>query len=545
MTTLNGVFDIAKTALLAHQKSLNVTSHNIANANTAGYTRQRVVLETMTPVNFGGQFFGTGVDVKSVERVYDSFQTIQLRDASSGLSRFETRGQHLSGLESILNDFDGAGLSSRLDAFFNTAADVAANPSSYGERAALLSNARVLADTFNHAASNFEQNLSGVNSEIVHKVDKINGLASRIADFNGQISAVELSGTSANDLRDQRDLLLEELAGFVDINVTENDIGQVDVYVGGSFLVAANKTASLTVLPDSRDTDTPRLMLNGGTINDRITGGSLKGDLEGIEYYKDARDRINLLSASLVKEVNLQHEQGWGLDGSTGEDFFTPLSVYSNADSANAGGATISGGAVTDLNALTLDDYEIRFSGPGAYSVVNTANDSVVTSGAYNSGGAITFDGLSVVITDSPKTPQAGDRFIVSSTRRAASEMGVALTDPKKVAASGTSTGLPGDNTNALAIADLREASAAGNTTFSQYYNSIVTDLGTAARDAKINYEAQSKFTQELRAAKEAVSGVSIEEEAINLVKLQRAYEAAAKVMSTVDQMMDTILRLR
>jgi flagellar hook-associated protein 1 FlgK len=545
MTTLNGVFDIAKTALLAHQKSLNVTSHNIANANTAGYTRQRVVLETMTPVNFGGQFFGTGVDVKSVERVYDSFQTIQLRDASSGLSRFETRGQHLAGLESILNDFDGAGLSSRLDAFFNTAADVAANPSSYGERAALLSNARVLADTFNHAASNFEQNLSGVNSEIAHKVDEINGLASRIADFNGQISAVELSGTSANDLRDQRDLLLEELAGFVDINVTENDIGQVDVYVGGSFLVAANKTATLTVQPDSRDSDTPRLMLNGGTINDRITGGSLKGDLEGIEYYKDARERINLLSASLVKEVNLQHGQGWGLDGSTGEDFFTPLSVYSNADSANAGGATISGGTVTDLNALTLDDYEIRFSGPGAYSVVNTASDSVVTSGAYTSGGAITFDGLSVVITDSPKTPQAGDRFIVSSTRRAASEMGVALTDPKKYAASGTSTGLPGDNTNAMAIADLREASAAGNTTFSQFYSSIVTDLGTAARDAKINYDAQSKFTQELRAAKEAVSGVSIEEEAINLVKLQRAYEAAAKVMSTVDQMMDTILRLR
>lgn len=545
MTTLNGVFDIAKTALLAHQKSLNVTSHNIANANTAGYTRQRVVLETMTPVNYGGQFFGTGVDVKSVERVYDSFQTIQLRDASSGLSRFETKGQHLAGLESILNDFDGAGLSSRLDAFFNTAADVAANPSSYGERAALLSNARVLADTFNHAASNFEQNLSGVNSEIEHKVDEINGLASRIADFNGQISAVELSGTSANDLRDQRDLLLEELAGFVDINVTENDIGQVDVYVGGSFLVAANKTAPLTVQPDSRDPDTPRLMLNGGTINDRITGGSLKGDLEGIEYYKDARERINFLSASLVKEVNLQHAQGWGLDGSTGEDFFTPLSVYSNADSANIGGATISGGTVTDLNALTLDDYEIRFSGPGTYSVVNTGTDSVVTSGAYTSGNAITFDGLSVVITDSPKTPQAGDRFIVSATRRAASEMEVALTDPRKVAASGTSTGLPGDNTNALAIADLREASAAGNTTFSQFYNNIVTDLGTAARDAKTNYDAQSKFTQELRAAKEAVSGVSIEEEAINLVKLQRAYEAAAKVMSTVDQMMDTILRLR
>ena len=133
----------------------------------------------------------------------------------------------------------------------------------------------------------------------------------------------------------------------------------------------------------------------------------------------------------------------------------------------------------------------------------------------------------------------------MSATRNAAFEMTVDLTDPRKIAASGTSTGLPGDNTNALAIAELKDGSFTGNTTFSQFYNSIVTDLGTAGRDAKINYDAQGKFTQELRAAKEAVSGVSIEEEAINLVKLQRAYEAAAKVLSTVDQMMDTILRLR
>src|SRR4030067_2028906 len=98
MSTLNAVFDIAKTALQANQKAINVTSHNIANANTAGYTRQRVVLETMNPVNFGGQFFGTGVEVAAVERVYDSYQSKQLLDAQPGLSRFEARGGHLARL---------------------------------------------------------------------------------------------------------------------------------------------------------------------------------------------------------------------------------------------------------------------------------------------------------------------------------------------------------------------------------------------------------------------------------------------------------------
>ena len=545
MSTINAVFDIAKTALLASQKAINVTSHNIANANTEGYTRQRAVLETKNPVNFGGLFFGTGVDVAGVERIYDSYQTIQLRDASSGLARFETRGSHLAALESILNDFDGSGLSTRLDAFFNSVNDVAANPSSYGERAALLSNARVLTDTFNMAATNISRDLVSINSQIEHKVDAINGLAARIAGFNGQISTIELSGTSANDLRDKRDLLLEELAGIVDINVTENDTGQVDVYIGGSFIVAANKTSELTTAADPRDPDSLSLMLNGGTINNRISGGSLKGDLEGIAQYKDARDRVNLLSASIVKEVNLAHSAGYGLDGSTGADFFSPLSVYANANSANTGGAAITTGTVTGLSALTLDDYEIRFSGPGAYNVVNLETDAVVTGGAYTSGSAITFDGLSVVISHGSKTPQAGDRFVVSATRNAAIEMGVEVTDPRKIAASATLAGLPGDNVNAMAMADLREAVSLEGATFGQFYNRIVTDIGTAGNDARINYEAQNNFTQELRAAREAVSGVSIEEEAINLVKLQRAYEAAAKVMSTVDQMMETILRLR
>lgn len=545
MPTLNAVFDTAKRALMANQKAISVTSHNIANANTPGYTRQRTVLETTNPLMYGGQFFGTGVDVASVERVYDSFQTMQLREATSNLSRFETKGQHLTALESILNDFDGAGLASRLDAFFNSASDVAANPSSYGERAAMLSNARVLSDTFNLASTNLSHALSGVNTDIEHKVVEINGLATRIADLNQQISSVEITGTAANDLRDQRDMLLEELSGLVDVGVTENDIGQVDVYLGGSFIVAGASTATLTVEAGNADPNIPILRLNSGQVNDRINGGSLKGELDGIDYLVDVRGMIDLLSASITREVNILHAQGYGLDGSTSQDFFSPFAVYTNANSANTGGAVITGGTVTDMNALTLDDYEVRFSAPGTYNIVNLGTDMVVSSGAYTSGTPIVFDGLSVTITNSPKTPQAGDRFLVSSTRDAAANMGVEITDPRKIAASGTLAGIPGDNTNALAIEGLKDATTIDNTSFSKYYSRIVTDLGTAVNDAKINYDAQSKFTQELRAAKESVSGVSIEEEAINLVKLQRAYEAAAKVMSTVDQMLETLLNIR
>ncbi|WKZ31825.1 MAG: flagellar hook-associated protein FlgK [Thermodesulfobacteriota bacterium] len=545
MSSLNGVFNIAKSALMTSQKALNVTSHNISNANTDGYTRQRAVLSANNPVTFGGLQYGTGVSVTAIERVYDSFRTVQLRSAVSLFSSYETAGSHLYALESILNDFDGSGLSSRLDALFNAFQELAANPSSYGERSSLIARATVLADTINSIDGAIRDNVSNIRGSIEAKVSEINGIASEIAGLNQQISATELSGMDANDLRDRRDVLLEGLAKVVDVSVAENDQGQVDVFLGGSFIVAGVKSSEMTAGTDPDSIDAFKLYLNGASIESRISSGSIKGDIDGYAYFKDAHSKINLLAASLVKEVNLQHSAGWGLDGSTGVDFFTPLSVSTRSAGTNQGGAVISAGAVTDLSQLTLDDYEIRFSGPGAYTVFNAGQNSVVATGAYTSGSTIGFDGLSVTITDGARPPAAGDKFMVSATESAARNFSVAVTDPDKVAASSTSAGVPGDNTNATELAGLRDKASISGASFGNFYNRVVTDLGTSAGNAKARAEAQKIYMSELRAARDSVSGVSIEEEAINLVKLQRAYEAAAKVMSTVDQMLETLLSIR
>lgn len=545
MSSLNAVFDIAKSALMATQKAMNVTSHNVSNANTEGYTRQRAVLSTNSPVNFGGLYFGTGVSVSGIQRVYDSFQTIQLRSSISLLSRHETAGQHLSALEAILNDFDGSGLSSRLDAFFNSFEDIAASPSSYGERSALLASANVLADTVNSIDSSLRVRINNINSGIEAKITEINSLASQVAELNLRISSSELAGVSANDLRDTRDLVLEDMARHVDVSVTENAMGQTDVFLGGSFIVAGNKASVMSYEMDTDDPGAYDIVLNGATVNDRISGGGIRGDLDGLAYSEGVHARVNLIAASLVKEVNLQHSGGYGLDGSTGTDFFAPLSVNARAFSSNPGGAVVSGGAVTDLSLLTLDDYEIRFSGPASYNVVNAGTNTIVSSGAYASGSPIAFDGLSVTITDGPLSPAAGDKFLISVRENAARGISVAVIDPDKVAASSTAAGVPGDNTNAQALADLRDAALVDGASFSRFYSRMVTDLGTETNGAKLNSGAQKMYTDELRAVKEATSGVSIEEEAINLVKLQRAYEAAAKVMSTVDKMLETLLSLR
>lgn len=546
MSSLNSVLDIAKNALLSTQKAISVTSHNIANANTPGYSKQVAVLAPMDPVNVGGLYFGTGVKTGTIQRISDGFQTAQLRGSTSSLSMFESKGELLKALEGVVNDLGGTGISSSLDAFFSSMQSVANNPSSYAERSVLISNTTVLAERFHEIDTYIRQSLANVNIEISAQVAEANSIGAQIADLNGQIASVEISGVSANDLRDRRDELLKGLSAIFDISVVENNIGQVDVFVGGGpFLVAGPNAAPMTVEINSEDPDINNIVIKGVDVNGRISGGSLKGMLEAASVFQDVRDRLNLMAATLVKEVNSQHSLGYGLDGTTGADFFEPLTVYTDSNVSNTGRAVISGGAVTASNLLTLDDYEVRFSSSSAYTVVNTTTDAVVTSGAYSSGSAIGFDGLSFLITDNNGTPAAGDRFMVSATKNAIRDIAVSVTSPNMIAASSTSAGVPGNNVNMLVMAGLKDSSVIDSSTFSQYYNSIVTDLGITVKETRLNYDAQRLVTEEIQKARDSVSGVSIEEEAVSLIKLQRAYEAAAKVMSTADKMLEALLNIR
>ncbi|MBI5827733.1 MAG: flagellar hook-associated protein FlgK [Deltaproteobacteria bacterium] len=546
MASLNSVLDIAKTALLTTEKAINVTSHNIANANTPGYTRQEAVLEPQEPVMFGGLMFGTGVKVVDVKRYYQNFQTVQLRDSYSSLSGYQSLEELVKKLEGKFNDFSGSGLSSSLNAFFNSISDISNSPSSYGERSNLLSNASVLAQRFNDIDSSIRLDFSNINNEITSNVYRINNYASQIADLNKQIATVEISGTSANDLRDQRDVLLEGLSKIVNITTVENATGQVDVSIAGGFaLVAGYKTFAVETEVNNDNPNVLNIKSSGTVINSRITGGSLKGILDGAGYYQKAHDKLNLLAASLTKEMNVQHAAGYGLDGSTGLNFFSPQSIYSAPSSFNTGGAVISGNSITDFSQLTLDDYDVRFASPAAYTIVNKGTGAVVASGAYTSGSPITVDGISFTISDNSGAPATGDSFTISVTKNAARDLSVAITDPNKIAAASTAAGVPGDNTNALAMVGLKNSPATKGSTFLDYYNGIVSDIGVVANEASSNVQARKSVAEQLQTARDSASGVSMEEEAVNLVRLQRAYQAAAKVVATVDQMFDELLSIR
>ncbi len=546
MASLSATMNIAKTALLSTQKAISVTSHNIANAETEGYSRQRVSFAAKHAVSFDGLLFGTGITINQIDRVQDAFKLIQLRDAYSDSAMYDTKAGNLKELESIVNDLDGGGLSSKIDTFFNAFYDVTNAPSSYAERSVLLSAANVLTNGFNAMDSDIRATINGINNQVSTVVDQLNSFATQVASLNQRIAETENGTSVAGDLRDQRDVIINQIASIVDIKTLEGDVGQIDIFLGGGeYLVSGINTSQMTMTHTNDYPAAFELTLGGTSMNANLKGGSLKGYVDASNQYHTTLDKVNLLSVSIVKEVNTLHLGGYGLDGTTTNDFFSAPSVYTRADANNTGGAIVSSATVTSVSTLTLNDYEVRFSSPTAYSVVNTSTNTVAASGTYSSGAAITFDGLSVTVTDSTAAPAAGDTYLISTKTNAAATMGVALTDTDKIAASSTSAGVPGNNVNALAIAALKDTDTIGSSTFNEYYLAIVTDTAIAVSEAIYNSDANGLIVEQMKIAKESSTGVSIDEEAIMLVRLQRSYEAAARVLKTVDDMFDEILNIR
>ncbi len=548
--SINDILSTAKTALTANQTALNVTSNNISNVNTPGYSRQRIVLGTGTSVQKDGNILGTGVVVEGVERVYDRFVNALIIEAKETLSMHTASQESLNRLESIFSDTQGNGLDAILQNFFNGIEDVSNDPESYAARSVLLANANVLTDKIRSLDTRAKAELFNVDTQITASVDNINTLASRIGELNGKITQVEIQGQHANELRDERARLVEELAGETDITVIENDSGSIDILLArGNSLIAGTSVTEVTMTSaDINDKGSRDILLGGQNISSSISSGRLKGLLDvrsGLSI--ETIEKLELLAATLTKEFNTLHRRGYGLDSSTGLDFFNALTPFESIDATNTGDAVVSS-SIYDLNLVTLDDYEIRFSSPTTFNIYNTTKNTTVSSGVtYTSGANIDFDGIRMVISDTTNGPKSGDSFKVSTTKNASMLMSVSLTDAEKFAAAKNATMLPGDNTNVLDMTDLEDAKILNSSTvsFSDYFRSMVSDIGSATYHATINKDGQEVVVNNLESYRDSITSVSMDEEGVNLIKFQHAYEAAARVITTVDSLYDTILSLR
>lgn len=547
MAGISGMFNIGRLALFASQNGLAVTSQNIANVNTPGYTRQEAVLEATRPVSGQPGQIGTGVAVTEIRRIVDRFVENQITSGESNLGRLQTKERFLRRVESVFTDAQGTGMNQALSDLFAALQDLSVNPQNQPERVVLLERGEALVQQIGATDAQLQQIRKDINSEIIGNISDINLLTGRIADLNGQISQVEITGQQANDLRDQRQILLNDLSKQIDVSTLENELGELTVFMGGGKLLVEGRLATtLRGLATQDNTGFVTVSYDPGTgsttdITAAITNGRLKGliDLRDI-ILPETINQLDQLAAGMINEVNQQHRLGYGLDGSTGNDFFSPLSPTATGLSTNTGAAAV-GVTVSDPASLTLDGYDLTFAG-GSYTVRNKDTGATST-GAYVDPTTITFEGLQISISGAPAN---GDTFQISAHKGSAGSIAVAITDPDLIAASGSATALPGDNSNALLLASLQEkrVTAFGGATFQSFYSGFVGKVGAQTRLSQNSLSVEEVIQEQLSGMREETSGVSLDEEMTNLIKFQRAYEASARIITIADEMLQTVIAM-
>ncbi|MGH7182454.1 MAG: flagellar hook-associated protein FlgK [Nitrospiraceae bacterium] len=365
---INRLVDIGKSALFTAQQSITVAGHNIANVNTPGYSRQEVTLAENRPENGSPGQIGTGVHAESIKRSYNSFVEAQLVSSGSQVGEFTASSNALAQLEPLFGDANNQGIGTGLNDYFAALQDVATNPSDLAARTVFLSKATVLAGQFNQSAATLTAGQKFIDSQIGQTITDVNRLTGQIADLNTKIADAESSGQQANDLRDQRSVTLADLGKRIDISSIEDATGQMTVFAGrGQLLVDKERTYQLVGVPD---------LSNNGLLDVRYDAGAgpttslipviQSGQLKGLLDVRDQtipslRSSLDTLAAELVTQVNQQHRLGFGLDGSTNLDFFTPTGTTASTIAVSltnvrqiAASSNAAGVPGNNANALTL-----------------------------------------------------------------------------------------------------------------------------------------------------------------------------------------------
>jgi len=430
----------ASSGLQVFQRSIATAGHNINNASTEGYTRQRVDLGTRPPSFSGQGFIGNGVLIEGVNRLFDQFVVDRLRDTISTSAKFDTLTQFSARISDLLGSSD-AGLNAGLEDFFNAVQSVADDPASITSRQLMLSNADSLVSRFGNLDDQLNSLRSELNGNIDNLVNDINGLSKAIADANRSIvdATSQGSGQLPNDLIDKRDNFINQLSELVTVRTVEQNDGAVNVFVGsGQPLVTRFLAAPLTTVPNNFDARrTEVAIVNGGAtavISGSLTGGKLGAALEVRDRILDpAQNALGRVAITLSEVFNQQHKLGMDLNGNLGGDFYTVSAPSVAANVLNSGtGAVTASFDTANIDQLTIEDYQLTFNAGG--SVLTRVSDGQVVpmSGAGTVGSPFLVDGLSLVVSGSPAV---GDRFLIKPTRAGATNLRLVTDDTRKIAA--------------------------------------------------------------------------------------------------------------
>ncbi|MCM5679424.1 flagellar hook-associated protein FlgK [Schlegelella sp. S2-27] len=456
-----GMINLGTRAMYAAQAQLNTAAANISNANTPGYSRQTVQLETAGGQFSGAGFFGNGVNITTVTRSHDAFLTREAATTQAVASMDTARLTQLQRLEQVF-DLGEAGLGYAAGQVLNAFTDLASKPGDSSARQVALSRMEELASRFRSASEELTSLQAGVTQELKTSVAAANELGRRIADLNQQIARVKGLGHEPNDLLDQRDQLVRELNKYVQVTQIPADDGTVGLFLGGGQrFVLGNNALELRAIPDEYDASITRLGVREGGV-DRVvpeaalTGGSITGLLR---FQRNdlaaAQNELGRLALAFSSAINGQHALGLDQNGNPGAALFSTDPPRALPNVNNTGSASV-GLAVTSANLLRASDYELRYQG-GAWQITRLSDGA---SSPYTPGAE--FDGVTITVPSG--TPAEGDRFLLQATRLAARDVQRELADPRGLAvASPVIATVNVDNAGTAAITSLIPKQADAN----------------------------------------------------------------------------------
>lgn len=565
MGTLFSALSIARSGMQVAQVQLDTAGHNIANANKPGFSRQRVDLISRTPILRSFGQIGRGVAISNVSQIRDPFLDTMFRNQVAGLQDAQIRSEFFSQVEDVFLEPGDRGLGGRINRFFESLQAFSVNVESPAVRESVLTEAQALAGLFNETAQRIDALRSGANEEIISFVPEINSLAERIGGLNRQIRIAEVGGKRSNDLRDDRNLLLDELAGIANIFTRERVDGQVDVLIGETSLVNGDRARLLKAVqnpsldPIHNDFVDVQFVDNGEIL--QVQDGELFGAFELRDtILLDIQTEIDTLAAGIIREINVIHSQGNGLEdlstltgsnavtdptvalGSAGLPFpITPGTFEVNV--FDAAGLPVGGtpATITILAGTSLNDVVAALNAvPQLTASVNPDGQLQIDAAA---GFSFSFSNDSTGVLAS-----LGSNGLFTGTSAATMGVNSALVNNSRLLSSAFSTDPEdtGDNSAALAMADVQNALVfqGGTSSVNDFYEALVVQIGIDARANNSTFEIEQTFVESFQRRRQEISGVSLDEEVTMMLMFQRAFEASARVITVTDRMLSALMAM-
>jgi flagellar hook-associated protein 1 FlgK len=562
---LGASFQIGRSALAAYQSAIAITGQNIANVANPNYTRLTGRLSTLEGGLAGGIAAGGGVTLSALQRHIDEALEARLRMSLGSRAAAESTYRSLSQVEALYNELTEYDLSTQLTNFFNTFADLQNNPEELTSRHLVLSEADSVIRTLRRQRSALLNQAVDLNSAVEQSVSRANALAQEIADLNQLVVTQEARGSGYSaPLRDRRDALLRELGELMDIQVRERDNGAINVYIGGEPLVEFNRSRGLVVereLEQGLELASVHFGDNHGTV--LIRDGRLAAQLTARdEHLLGQVQALDQLARGLIYEVNRVHSTGRGLVGYT-----SLTSNYAVADTNAALNSTQAGLPFPLQNGSFIVHVRNQDTGQTTTRLIKIDLDGIGTDttlaalaaqldGVPNLSAGITSDnrlaltaaaGFEISFSEDSSGALAalGLATLLDGTNAANIDITAAVRSDVRLLAASLS-GLSSDGDNAGRLMTVRQASSTllGNQSVEDFQAAMVNRLAVQASAALNTYEASDAVYSSLMAQREAVSGVSLDEEAVNLSRFETAYNAAARYFTVLDSMANEVLRL-